>query len=139
MHVVLFEGRFWKNLAPLSFSRPVFMLASGTGTLLDKQVRYLKPSRLTLWVRPEMAEYCRRRVVPTLKVPAQINAPLDDEPALIISARTLHFSKYDVPSDPAVSLEDGNLVRSAYVVSPGLTQEDAITRSDKWLKLAELP
>lgn len=139
MHVVLFEGKFWTRLAPLTFSRPSFMLASGTSTLLEKQVRHLKPSRITFWVRQEMVEYVRQRVIPTLQVPATINAPLDEAPALIISARTLHFAPYEIPSDPAVCLEEGDLVRSAYVVSPGLTQQDAMARSDKWMKLLELP
>jgi UDP-N-acetylglucosamine diphosphorylase/glucosamine-1-phosphate N-acetyltransferase len=139
MHVVLFEGQFWKNLAPLSLSRPVFMLATGCGTLLDKQLRHLKPTRLTFWVRPEMLEYCRRRVVPAMKVPAAINVPLDDEPALIVSGRTLHFADYEFPSSPAVSLEEGDLIRTAYVVSPGLGPIDAMTRSPAWLRLLDMP
>ncbi|HEV7301735.1 MAG TPA: putative sugar nucleotidyl transferase [Tepidisphaeraceae bacterium] len=139
MHVVLFEGQLWPHMAPLSLSRPAFALASGTGTLLDKQLRYLKPSKLTLWVRPEMVEYCKQRVVPSLKIPVAINAPLDDEPALVLSGRTLHFADYEVPPHTAVCLDDENRVRSAYVVSPGLSYEDAITRSDKWLKLQDLP
>ena len=38
------------DVLPLSLSRPVFTLVSGTSTLLEKQVRHLKPTRLTLWV-----------------------------------------------------------------------------------------
>ena len=49
---------------------PLFTLATGMGSLLDKQIRHLRPTRLTLWVRPEMAEYCRRRVVPRMTVPS---------------------------------------------------------------------
>lgn len=139
MHVVLFEGQFWKNLAPLALSRPVFLLATGCGTLLDKQVRHLKPTRLTFWVRPEMADYCRQRVIPTLNVPAQVNVPLDDEPALVINGRTLHFSDYEVPGQPAICVEDGDLIRTAYVVSPGLGPDDAMTRSPAWLRLLDLP
>ncbi len=139
MHVVLFEGQHWTRLAPLTFSRPAFMLASGASTLLDKHIRHLKPSRLTFWVRPEMAEYVRLRVGPLLKVPFAINEPLDDQPALVISSRTLHFSNYEVPPDPGVCLEEGDLVRTAYVVSPGLSPTDALTRSDRWMKLLELP
>ena len=139
MHVVLFEGQFWKTLAPLSLSRPVFMLASGCGSLLDKQIRYLKPSRLTFWVRPEMVDYCQKRVIPNLKIPAQVNVPLDDEPALVISGRTLHFANYEVPNEPAVCVEEGDLIRSAYVVSPGLGPDDAMNRTAAWLRLLDLP
>jgi len=52
------------DLCPLSLSRPVFMLASGMSTLLDKQVRYLSPTRLTLWVRPGLEAFCASRSFP---------------------------------------------------------------------------
>src|SRR6185503_20069626 len=101
-------------------------------------VRHLRPTRLTLWVRPEMAEYCRTRVVPDLKVPCTINTPLDDEPALLVSARALHFGRYEYPSQDAVTL-DGDTVRSARVTDPGLSWEDVWNRTDRWLKLLKLP
>ena len=62
MHVVIFEGSRWPTFAPASLSRPVFCLASGMSTLLEKQVRYLEPTRLTLWVRPGLANFCRKHV-----------------------------------------------------------------------------
>ncbi len=139
MHVVIFEGFYWTRLAPLSLSRPVFMLMSGTGTLLDKQLRFLKPSKVTFWVRPEMVNYCQRFVIPHMKVPASINTPLDDEPALLISGRTLYFSNYEYPGSPAAVIDEGNIVRSAFVHMPGLTQQDAIHRSDRWLEILKLP
>jgi UDP-N-acetylglucosamine diphosphorylase/glucosamine-1-phosphate N-acetyltransferase len=139
MHVVLFEGSLWSGLAPLSLSRPVFTLLSGTSSLLAKQVRHLKPSRLTLWVRPAMVDYCQRWVVPTLSVPTQVNVPLDDEPALVISGRTLHFSEYEVPPHQAVSVDEANRVRSAFVQAPGLSPTDAIDRTGRWQALLDLP
>src|SRR6476620_8836375 len=110
MHVVIFEGSRWHTFAPISHSRPLFMLRTGMSTLLDKQLRHLRPTRLTFWVRPEMVDYCRERVVPNMKVPCAINAPLDDEPALLVSARTVHFGRYEVPAHDAVVL-DGDRVR----------------------------
>src|SRR5688572_12328944 len=101
MHVVIFEGVHWQTFAPLALSRPVFMLATGMSTLLDKQIRHTNPTRLTLWVRPELAELARQRIAPKLKVPTVVNEPLDDAPALLVSGRTLHFRKFDVPADPA--------------------------------------
>src|SRR5215210_4476311 len=75
MHVVIFEGTRWHTFAPLSLSRPVFMLKTGMGTLLDKQVRHLRPTRLSLWVRPEQEPFVRERVVPKLDVPTTVNQP----------------------------------------------------------------
>src|SRR2546421_10206329 len=127
MHVVIFEGSRWPTFAPLSLSRPVFCLASGMSTLLNKQLRYLQPTKLTLWVRQGLVGYCRKHVLPNLKIPADINTPLDDEPALLVSGRTLHFGKYDVPNEPSVMIDnDGEC--SAYVISPGLSPRDALTR-----------
>ena len=50
MHLVVFEGPHWPNFAPLSFSRPVFSMTCGLSSLLEKQIRHLKPTRLTLWI-----------------------------------------------------------------------------------------
>src|SRR3954469_24475037 len=98
MHVVIFENTNWKSFAPLSFGRPVFSLASGTSTLIEKIIRRTSPSRLTLWVRPEMAEFVRVRIVPELPMPASINEPLGDSPALLIDGATLIPSKIKPPA-----------------------------------------
>src|SRR5205814_288964 len=79
MHLVIFEGMHWLTFAPLSLGRPVFMLATGMATLLEKQLRHTNPTKVTLWVRPELAEVCRRRIVPKLSVPAAVNEPLGNE------------------------------------------------------------
>src|ERR1700722_8937205 len=101
MHLVIFEGSRWPSFAPVSLSRPVFMLQAGLTSLLEKQIRYIKPTRLTLWVRPSLAAYCERFVVPTLSIPTSINTPLDDEPALLSSGRALHLSNYKSPTEPS--------------------------------------
>lgn len=139
MHVVIFEGIHWKTFAPLSLSRPVFMLATGTATLLEKQLRHTNPTRLTLWVRPEMVEFAQRRIIPKLKMPAAVNVPLDEEPALLVSGRTLHFCRYELPGQEAVVLDEGDVVRSAFVRRPGLSPEDVLHRSDRWMALTRLP
>src|SRR4051812_14067974 len=94
MHVVIFEGSRWPAFAPLSLSRPVFTLVSGMHTLLAKQIRHLKPTRVTLWVRPDLEDHCRARLAPELGVPTEVNAPLDDEPAFLINGRTLVLSDH---------------------------------------------
>ncbi len=143
MHVVIFEGSQWSSLAPFSLGRPVFTLACGIGTLLDKQVRATRPSRVTLWVRPAMAGFCRRFVLPTLPCPAEVNVPLDDEPALLVAGRSLYLSGYErTDGDDSVVLDDtpgGPVVRLAHVRAPGLSHDDVLARSDRWLKLHDLP
>src|SRR3954467_7048024 len=138
MHVVIFEGQQWTTFAPLCLNRPVFMLSTGMSTLLDKQIRYLGATRLTFWARPEMVDFCKTRVVPHLKIPPKINEPLDDEYALLVSGRTLHFRKFEQPSSECAVI-DGEMVREAYCKRPGLNVDDILQRSDRWLGLQELP
>jgi UDP-N-acetylglucosamine diphosphorylase/glucosamine-1-phosphate N-acetyltransferase len=140
MHVVIFEGTRWHTFAPLSLSRPVFMLKTGMGTLLDKQIRHLRPKRLSLWVRPELESYVHERVVPKLDIPTTVNQPLDDEPALLVSGRTVHFAQYEYPPQPGVCTDnEGQHVRSAYVHMPGLAHHDVAERTDRWLEILDLP
>jgi UDP-N-acetylglucosamine diphosphorylase/glucosamine-1-phosphate N-acetyltransferase len=139
MHVVIFEGSRWHSFAPLSLSRPVFALASGACTLLEKQVRHLRPTRLTLWVRPALADYCRRELAPRFKIPFAVNEPLDNETALLVSGRTLHFSRFAHTQEQCVIVDEGDLVRKAIVNMPGLGPDDVMKRSDKWMKLLDLP
>jgi UDP-N-acetylglucosamine diphosphorylase/glucosamine-1-phosphate N-acetyltransferase len=140
MHVVIFEGQRWDTFAPLSLSKPTFMLPSGMGTLLDKQLALLKPDRLSLWVRPQLAEYCRQMVLPQLKVPTTVNEPLDDAPALIATGRTLHLKKFDVPAEPCVVIEEGDLVRFAQVEKmAGLSSADVFARNERWMQVVNLP
>jgi UDP-N-acetylglucosamine diphosphorylase / glucose-1-phosphate thymidylyltransferase / UDP-N-acetylgalactosamine diphosphorylase / glucosamine-1-phosphate N-acetyltransferase / galactosamine-1-phosphate N-acetyltransferase len=139
MHVVIFEGSQWASFAPLSLSRPVFMLASGMTTLLDKQIRHTKPTRLSLWVRPELEEATRLRIAPRLGIPTTVNTPLDSEPALLISGRTLHLRPYDSHDGEWVVLDGGEFVRSARVVRPGLSAADVIGRTESWQQVLKLP
>ena len=139
MHVVIFEGTHWKTFAPLALGRPVFMLATGMATLLQKQIRHTNPSRLTLWVRPELEAMCRERIVPKVGVPTQVNAPLDDQPALLFSGRVLHFKKFVVPEREGVCVDEQGLIPWAYVKRPGLSPQDVMYRTDHWLSLHDLP
>lgn len=139
MHVVVFEGSLWPRFAPLSLSRPVFDLLSGQSTLLAKQVRHLKPTRLTLWVRPELEERCRVRMAPAIGVPTDVNVPLGEERALLISGRTVFLVPYEHTDHETVVHDENEIVQSAYVRSPGLGPADVFGRSEKWLRLMELP
>jgi UDP-N-acetylglucosamine diphosphorylase / glucose-1-phosphate thymidylyltransferase / UDP-N-acetylgalactosamine diphosphorylase / glucosamine-1-phosphate N-acetyltransferase / galactosamine-1-phosphate N-acetyltransferase len=140
MHVVIFEGSHWTDLVPFTLTRPIFSLRSGASTLLEKQLRATQPTRLTLWIRPEMEGYVRQYLLPQIDIPVSINTPLDDEPALIFSGRTLHFAKIERPETECVVLEEEDrLIRLAYVTMPGLTHDDVMQRSERWLSIRELP
>ena len=143
MHLVIFEGSNWWSFAPFSLSRPVFALSCGIGTLLDKQLRAAKCSRISLWVRPEMEAFCRRELMPRMACPTTINAPLDDEPALLMSGRSLHLGKFEMPESESVVYDPGprdhNVVRHALVRQPGLRREDVVNRTSRWDKVLELP
>jgi UDP-N-acetylglucosamine diphosphorylase/glucosamine-1-phosphate N-acetyltransferase len=138
MHLVIFEDSGWTNFAPASLSRPVFCLASGTSTLLEKQIRALAPARLTLWVRSELVNYCRRHVVPKLELPVEINAPLDHEPALLLNGRTLILGKPEIPRERS-AIVDNNALSAAATTAAGLSPRDAMDRTEAWTSLFNLP
>jgi UDP-N-acetylglucosamine diphosphorylase/glucosamine-1-phosphate N-acetyltransferase len=142
MHVVIFEGNQWRQFAPLTLSRPSFSMSCGMGTLLEKQIRATHPTRVTLWVRPGLEAYCRQYVLPTLPCPAEVNAPLDGEPALLLSGRTLHLGGFDVGDSPSIFIDQadsGPVIRHAVVRDAGLAPADIFDRTERWMKLAELP
>ena len=139
MHVVIFEGSQWSTFAPLCLNRPVFMLSTGMSTLLDKQIRYLGATRLTFWVRPELVDFCKTRVVPHLKIPTKVNEPLDDDYALLVSGRSLHFRKFETCNSECVVVDEGDKIREAYCKRPGLNVDDVMNRSPRWLELLDLP
>lgn len=138
MHVVVFEGSGWGALAPLSLSRPVFALGGGATSLLEKQLRELKPDRLTLWVRPAMEAFCRERIVPHLAVPTQINRPLDDEPALLLNGRTARLNGFECPAPGSVVVDEADAIQAAHLRAAGLGPADALGRSQRWLDLMGL-
>jgi UDP-N-acetylglucosamine diphosphorylase/glucosamine-1-phosphate N-acetyltransferase len=138
MHVVIFEDSRWQAFAPFSLSRPVFALASGMGTLLGKQIRALKPSRLTLWVRPEFESFCRERIAPETGVPTQVNVPLDGEPVLLINGRAALSDAFEVPSCETVHAADGIIV-VALTSRAGVSATDALAEADAWFDLMNLP
>lgn len=143
MHVVIFEGSNWDAFAPFTLSRPTFMMACGAGTLLDKQAWHLAPSRLSFWVRPELAEIVTRTVIPALpeklRATASVNRPLDDQQALLCNGRCLHLSRYEHDTGQSVVVEENDFIRQAQIKDPGLSPNDLMTRSPRWLRLLELP
>lgn len=139
MHLVIFEGGKWDGFAPVALGRPTFMLNCGMGTLLDRHLRLIRPSRVTFWVRPSLVEYCRQHVIPKIQIPSAVNQPLDDQPALIIGGRTLHFQIHEPGELNTVALEHDQFIHEAYIQRPGLSPQDALQRTPAWLELTELP
>ena len=58
---------------------------------------------------------------------------------MLLSGRTLHFRKFPKPAEESVWLDEGNIVRCAYVKKPGLSPADALARSERWMELMSLP
>ena len=61
---------------------------------------------------------------------------------MLISGRTLHFRSFHFPQDPAVVVDEEEgvkIVRTALVRSPGLSYEDAMNRTDAWMRVLDLP
>jgi UDP-N-acetylglucosamine diphosphorylase/glucosamine-1-phosphate N-acetyltransferase len=139
MHVVIFEGSQWATFAPLCLNRPTFMLSTGMSTLLDKQIRYLGATRLTFWVRPELVDFCKTRVIPHLKIPTRVNEPLDEEYALLVSGRSVHFRKFEPLASECAVVDEPGLIRECYVKRAGMNVDDVMHRSPKWLDLLNLP
>jgi UDP-N-acetylglucosamine diphosphorylase / glucose-1-phosphate thymidylyltransferase / UDP-N-acetylgalactosamine diphosphorylase / glucosamine-1-phosphate N-acetyltransferase / galactosamine-1-phosphate N-acetyltransferase len=145
MHLVVFENSNWPSLAPLSFSRPTFAMICGTGTLLEKQVRFHAPTRLTLWVRPELADHCRRHIVPTLLIPGliesvRINEPLDAQPAALVDGSALCLATSSISPQPCVAVAAGtSRIVQATITAPGLSHLDALHDSPRWKANLDLP
>lgn len=85
MIVALFEDENYRNFLPLTYTRPVFMLRSGTFTMLERAEKMFPEARVFLFTRDYL--------VPTLKhrFQHQVNAPdrIDDELLLVNGALTL--------------------------------------------------
>ena len=86
MRICVFEDNGVSKLQPLSLTRPAFDLRCGAATLLERQLRLFAGAEVGAWVRPELADLCRREH-PGLAV----NEPgwLGRGPLLLINARWL--------------------------------------------------
>jgi UDP-N-acetylglucosamine diphosphorylase / glucose-1-phosphate thymidylyltransferase / UDP-N-acetylgalactosamine diphosphorylase / glucosamine-1-phosphate N-acetyltransferase / galactosamine-1-phosphate N-acetyltransferase len=136
MRLVIFEDSTWVNFAPLSLTRPVFTLTAGLSSLLQKQLAAFRPTHLTLWVRPGLEEYCRKNLAARVSIPMQVNSPLDDEPALLVSARMVDLRPGDLPGETFVAAGANGTILAAAMRQPGLAAADAVTNSAAWKKLS---
>lgn len=141
MHLVVFEDPHWTDLAPLCFARPASLLRCGGMTLLERALRALRPRKVTLWCREPLALWLTNEVAPTLGVPAGVNAPLDDEPALLLNARLLTHDRVDVAAlkTPHVATDAKGSIAHAFVRDPGLRPLDPLSPTDRFAALCDLP
>jgi len=59
MRICVFEDVAVSGFYPLSLTRPVFALRCGTGTLLDRQMRYFGATEVGVHMRPDLDELTR--------------------------------------------------------------------------------
>ncbi len=102
MPVIVYEDAAVANLEPLALTRPAFDLRCGAETLLQRQLRFFGARTGGAFVRPALAELCRR-AHPELTV----NEParFDDSPLTLVNARWLPLAAQPLETAaPAVGL-----------------------------------
>jgi UDP-N-acetylglucosamine diphosphorylase / glucose-1-phosphate thymidylyltransferase / UDP-N-acetylgalactosamine diphosphorylase / glucosamine-1-phosphate N-acetyltransferase / galactosamine-1-phosphate N-acetyltransferase len=132
MRVCVFEDNGVGKLQPLSLTRPAFDLRCGAATLLERQLRLFPGAEVGVWVRPELADLCRREH-PGLAV----NEPgwLGRGPVLLLNARWLAPATLpDFGGWPAVGLAGGELAFAAVGAEEarGLTADNLPWRLAEW-------
>lgn len=135
MHLVIFESASWINFAPISLTRPICAIASGTATLLDRQLRMLRPRKMTLWVRPAMEAFCRDRIVPNLPVPAEVNTPLPDAPVVLLNAAAMRPRLPAPLTGQLLQRASHGEVSFTFLTSEGLSPRDVLENTDRWQEL----
>ena len=124
--VVLFDPPGFFELCPLSLTRPAFGLRCGIGTLLDNQIRHLRPAAVTLWVRPALEAVARRlaaEVGARHGVGCDVNRPLGQGRATLVDGRTWWFAA-PPPVLPGTMESDETRQPLRWVLErPGLTPE----------------
>ncbi len=116
----------------LSLSRPVCLLTLGSRTLLERTVARLKPTRFTLWVRPEMERLCQQSAL-RFKIPVAINQPLDHEPVLLLNARTVVLGAH-APAEHGADPAHPHALR--YASAPAIGPSDPLHATDAWRRSA---
>ncbi len=132
MRVCVFEDNGVSKLQPLSLTRPAFDLRCGAATLLERQLRLFDKAEVGVWVRPELADLCRREH-PGLAV----NEPgwLGRGPVLLINARWLAPAALPPLGDgPAVGLAGGEVAFVALGAAEAsrLTADNLPWRPAEW-------
>ena len=124
--LVVFDPAGFFELCPLSLTRPAFGLRCGIGTLLDNQIRRLKPSAVTLWVRPALEAVADRLAADVRlrhRIACDVNRPLGETAATLVDGRTWWFA---APPPVLLGTLESDETRQPLrwvVERPGLTPE----------------
>ena len=111
MRLCTFEDAHVGGLDPLALARPAFDLRCGLNTLLEKQVRALRPTTVGAFVRPQLARLTGL-VHPLLTV--NESAWLLAGPVVLVNARWLPPPRFQLPAHgPFVATVDDEV---AYAV-----------------------
>jgi UDP-N-acetylglucosamine diphosphorylase/glucosamine-1-phosphate N-acetyltransferase len=132
MRVCVFEDNGVSKLQPLSLTRPAFDLRCGAATLLERQLRLFPGAEVSVQVRPELADLCRREH-PKLAV----NEPgwLGRGPVLLINARWLAPAALPPLGEaPAAGLAGGEIafVALGAAEARALTADNLPWRPAEW-------
>lgn len=140
MHLVIFESRNWPDLAPLTLTRPAALLRCGVTTLLEKQIRAVRPTRITLWTRDELAATVRREAAGLTGLPVAVKQPLDGEPAILIDGAALPDESFTAPGDnqPWAMTDTAGGLLAAGVTDAGLSAADALRNTPRWQTIATI-
>ena len=138
MHLVVFEDANWIDFAPISITHPVFAARVGLYSLLERQIRAFSPSKLTLWVQPELVEYCKKYLPEIAGLDVSYNTPLSSESAVLVNARFVPDSQIESGSLDGVHIDTHGQLCFAKINSPGLSADDVMQNSGKWQAVVHL-
>ena len=125
-HLVVFDPSGFFELCPLSLTRPAFGLRCGIGTLLDNQIRRLRPTTVTLWVRPALEAVAWRQAADVRarhNVACDVNLPLGDGPTTLVDGRTWWFAAPPPVAGGTLESDETRQPLRFVAERPGLTPE----------------
>src|SRR5437588_11954843 len=128
MRFCIFEDPGVHLLEPLTLTRPAFALWCGARTLLDRQRATTDAVDVGLWVRPELAELCRRQY---RDLPVNEKNWLREGPTLFINARWLPPDTLSPWDTPSVGLVDGQV--AWLTTDAGEAPPEEAEGYDRWL------
>ena len=137
MQIVIYEDANWIDFAPISISRPIFAARVGMYTLLERQIRAFRPSQLTLWVRPEMIDYCKKHLSVIAGKNVSYNTPLNNEPAILINAKFIPEESITIDSVGDLHCDSNGNFCYGKITAPGLQANELLQKTDRWNQIIQ--
>jgi UDP-N-acetylglucosamine diphosphorylase/glucosamine-1-phosphate N-acetyltransferase len=110
MNICIFEDKKYKNFYPLTLSRPVFELRTGTRSIREKIVGFFPHHTIFLRTRPYLRQLFQQKL-------SGVSFDIPDEPMLFINGRILpqNFLKEIESSSPTETLyfSNNNLIAAS--------------------------